>query len=519
VDERVADPEAPHVARAVSRGLEHSPGPGPSSQHGIEALWLGPDAPLEAVAALLRASAGVNRAALAGWPRRLAWDAYLAYHLRGQARFPFRPLPAVRQAQQQRLRSMLTYAERHVPYYRETLRRLGLRAADFREAEDLARLPILERAQLQRDPEYFLSTAQRRQDCLEMHSSGSTGEPLTIFHDRAAVFQNAAHAERERSMITTRLGRSAGYRELVLASRHGDRGTVQGFLAERGYFPPGLRIQRAYVGLHEPPERAVAALNRFRPHLVHGLGSSLALLFAHLEATGTAVHRPRAITFSSDALPDPARHLIESTFGIPVFGAYQAVEAFKIGFECRRSLALHLNVDLYPLRIVDTDGRTLPPGERGEVVVSNLVNRANVVLNYRLGDVAALLPDRCPCGRTLPLLSLPEGRSDDWLRLGDGRLLHAQAVHPAIKREAVWQYQVVQHGEADVQVLVVPAQGCDRAQAAARIRAGLASQLGEGARVEVAFVDAIDLRATGKHRVVVSPAGRAALGLVAAPER
>jgi len=455
----------------------------------------------------------VSAASLLGWPRRLGWDAYLAFHVRGEARVPFRPLPELRRAQQRRLRRLLAYAERHVPYYRETLPRLGLRAADFREVDDLARLPILERAQLQRDPEYFLSTAQRRQDCLQMHSSGSTGEPLTIFHDPAAVFQNAAHAERERSMITALLGRSAGYRELILSPRHGDRGTVQGFLAERGYFPPGLRIQRAYLDLHEPPERAAEMLNRFRPHLVHGLGSSLTLLFAYLEATGAPVHRPRAITFSSDALPDSARRLIEAGFGIPVFGAYQAVEAFKIGFECRRSPALHLNLDLYPLRVVDADGRTLPPGERGEVVVSNLVNRASVLLNYRLGDVAALLPDRCPCGRTLPRLSLLEGRSDDWLILPGGRLLRAQTVHALINREAVWQFQVVQQGEADLRVLLVPSRACDRAQAATRIRSGLASLFGSSARVDVAFVDAIDRRASGKHRVVISPLGRDALAL------
>jgi hypothetical protein len=49
--------------------------------------------------------------------------------------------------------------------------------------------------------------------------------------------------------------------------------------------------------------------------------------------------------------------------------------------------------------------RTPDPRTSGEVVVSNLVNRETVLLNYRLGDVAASLPDRCPCGRSLPLLS------------------------------------------------------------------------------------------------------------------
>jgi hypothetical protein len=81
-------------------------------------------------------------------------------------------------------------------------------SADARLAEPDLR--ILEREQIQRDPEYFLSRAFRRDDCLALHSAGSRRAPVTIFHDPAAVFQNAAHGERERSMITAHLGRWAG---------------------------------------------------------------------------------------------------------------------------------------------------------------------------------------------------------------------------------------------------------------------------------------------------------------------
>jgi hypothetical protein len=37
---------------AVGRGLEHDPGAGPGPQHGVKALRLGPDAPLDHLAAL-----------------------------------------------------------------------------------------------------------------------------------------------------------------------------------------------------------------------------------------------------------------------------------------------------------------------------------------------------------------------------------------------------------------------------------------------------------------------------------
>ncbi len=438
------------------------------------------------------------------WPSRIGWNLYLAYHLRGQALWPFQPLEVVQAAQRRRIGAIVGHAFRSVPYYQEMTGRLGLSPNDFQTADDLARLPILERAQIQRDPEYFVSRDIPLEDCLELHSAGSSGTPVTVFHNPASVFQNAAHAERERSMITALVGRKAGYREMVFVPRESSAGAVQAYLQRKGFFPPGLRIQRRYVGLDETPERAVAALNAFKPHLVHGIGSSLGAVFAYLESSGRPFHRPRAISFSSDGMSDPTRCLIEGSFGIPVLGAYQAVEAFKIGFECRYSAAMHLNLDIYPLRVMDANCSTLPIGERGEVVVSNLVNRASVLLNYRLGDIAARVPGACPCGRSLPLLSLIEGRNDDWLELRSGRRVHAQTVHPLVKSEPIWKYQVIQAAHTEFQVLVVPSGSCDHERTRARIAERFVNEFGADTRVEVRFVERIDRGHNGKFRAIIS---------------
>jgi len=72
-------------------------------------------------------------------------------------------------------------------------------------------------------------------------------------------------------------------------------------------------------------------------------------------------------------------------------------------------------------------------GESGDVVVSNLVNRATVLLNYRLGDIARKLSRTCPCGRSLPLLSFPEGRNDEYLQLASGKVMHPQSVRTVFR--------------------------------------------------------------------------------------
>ena len=450
------------------------------------------------------------------WLTRLMWDAHLAYHLRGQARFPFQSPENIKRDQSWRVRSMVSHAYHTVPYYRETMGRLGLRPSDFQGAEDLSKLPLLEREKLQRDPEFFVSTAHPLDRCLKLRTGGSTGVPCTIYHDTAALFQNAAHGERERSMIRTSVGKSFGYRETVIGSPTTTDRVVQEFCQVHGFFPPRIRIKRQYLSLLDPPDINLALINEFEPDVIRSYGSYLEVLFPYIYTTGKPFYRPKFITYSSDGLSNSVRRLIVEKFGLAVLSTYEAVEAFKIGFECHQRLGVHLNVDLYPVRIVNTQGEPLPDGESGEVVVSNLVNRATVLLNYCLGDIATKLSFPCPCGRSLPLLSFPEGRNDEYLHLASGRVMHPQSVRTILlSEEDIWQFQVVQDTTAHLRVAIVAAESADRQRMRELLAAKFASMFGPEIRVEISFVNSIDRTATGgKFRVVVSMSQRSQSGLV-----
>ena len=166
-------------------------------------------------------------------------------------------------------------------------------------------------------------------------------------------------------------------------------------------------------------------------------------------------------------------------------------------------------MDLYPVRLVDTEGRPTPAGASGEVVVSNLVNRGTVLLNYRLDDVAAMLPGPCACGRSLPRLSAPAGRTDDVIALESGGFLHPQAIRDLFTEErGLWQYQVVQEGGGRFRVDVVAARGCDRPATVDRIARRFAERFGAGVVARVRFVDDVARTVQGKVRAVLS-AGRA----------
>lgn len=437
-------------------------------------------------------------------PRRLLWTWRYGTQRLIQERFPFRSPAAIERAQRRAIREMVGYAHRHVPYYRETMRRLGIGPDDIRTVADLARLPLIDRDQLQRDPLYFVSEELPIDRYLKLHTGGSSGAPITVMRGPVRT-QQLGHHERGRAVERRLTGKRFGGRLLNIASPLAPAAILRRRFGE-GLLPPAfMAIRRLDLLLTDPPAQALAAMNEFRPDVVISHGSYLEALFQHAHRSGEDFHRPAVAVYHSDALPDTARRLISDELGIEVLTYYSAVEAPAVAFECERHGGLHLNCDLYPLRIIGDDGEELPDGESGEVVVSNLVYRGTVILNYRIGDVAAKLAEPCPCGRSLPMMSYLEGRVGDWISTPDGRRLHPQLLRVQFtEEEEVWRYQVVQQTPSRFALRLVTAPDCDRRRLEARLERKFASLLGDEATVEIAYLDDIPRTARGKVRTVIA---------------
>jgi phenylacetate-CoA ligase len=419
-----------------------------------------------------------------------------------QARFPFRSSSVIEAHQRRRLAETVSHAYRHVPYYRETMAALGLVPADFATVADLDRLPLLERVELQRDPERFVSDARSIERYVPLQTGGSSGEPLTLYSDPFALVQAAAFHQRAGALHRRTARRRLGCRTLLIGRPAVEsRRPVEQMLARM------RKLAGAEVRLGSnrgPVERSIEEIDSFRPHIVCSYGSYVEALFVTLQASGRRVHRPRLVVYGGDAMSTGGRALISEGFGIPVLSVYGAHEAVWPGFECPAHLGFHLNMDINPIRVVDGGGREVPDGESGEVVVSNLVNRGTILLNYRLGDVARKLPTQCPCGRTLPLLSFVESRLGDWVQTRTGERMHQGGIRGQFSDEReVRRYQVVQRSLSHFAIALVTSPGCDQERLEARLAAKFAGLLGDGTTVEVAFVDDLPRTAEGKVRTVV----------------
>jgi phenylacetate-CoA ligase len=198
------------------------------------------------------------------------------------------------------------------------------------------------------------------------------------------------------------------------------------------------------------------------------------------------------------------RDLIEQRFGVPVLQSYCTTEVLRVGHFCELRRGFHVNDDLCHIVLVDGDGVPVADGERGEVVISNLVNRGTVVLNYRLGDVARLDPSPCPCGRTLRLLTDLEGRVDDVVRLADGGHVHPLSISRELRdAPGLLRWQLVQFGDDRFELRLMTADD----DAFARLSGDLTRRLSRVLRgADVAAIRHATLPAGrgGKFRAVVA---------------
>jgi phenylacetate-CoA ligase len=433
---------------------------------------------------------------------RLYWTAFLAANMAGQSRYPFLPLAKIIQDRDKAARRMISHAFNHVPHYHQVLSHQGLAPKDFCGIEDLCRLPVIDAQTVLRNPGYFRATNIKQQDCLSLKTSGSSGLRRAIYLDRASIFRNAAQGERERSMITKVIGKKHRYREavIVLDPEMAESSTprVQRFMRQHAFFPRAVEVQRIYIDAAESPSSYLLRLNQFAPDLIHGYGSSIDALMDHVTTKQEEFHRPSAVYFHSDALASRTRASLNS-LDVPVFSTYEACEALKIGFECEAHHGYHVNIDTYPICIVDTDGNTVPMGQQGRVVVFNLSNQAMVLLNYDLGDRARWLVEPCPCGRTLPRLELLEGSPIATIQLPCGKTVSPTEIYQLFLGEpALREHQVVHINPRHFRLVLVLDDSAERDACGARIEREFRELFGDDVTAELVFQEQIPLSQGGK---------------------
>ena len=437
-------------------------------------------------------------------PERFFWSAYLATRMRGQQKIPFWPREKLEKVQNSRVSRIVRFASRCVPYYRELFQSQGLSQEDFCTVADLCRLPVITPLLVRKNPDWFRPD-KISLDSLKLVSSGTTGVPRWIHHDAVSLFNNAAQGERIRFFYPNSWSGSRNFREAMIVAPLGSSAQeVQHYNRKKAWFPRKVRVERRYFSMLDSLADTINGINEFKPDVIRSYGSGLNMLFEELFRTGCDFHLPASLVYSADSMAPSLKRKITDELGIPIFSIYSCVECLQLGFECPEHQGYHLNEDSYPVRIVDDNQESVPDGDSGRVIISNLINRATVLLNYELGDEGRIFPEQCQCGRTQRMLSLNITRVADYLTLEDGKQIHPLRFAEVVYFEKdLWQHQGVQKSENEFELFLVADPAADRNAMKNRPSDEFEKWFQGSIRIHMQFVDQIEITPGGKQRAVV----------------
>lgn len=400
--------------------------------------------------------------------------------------------------QVQRLRSLLLHAQRHVPYYRSLFARTGFEPQALSDVADLQALPFLDKVTIRAHAEAL--KADHARGLARFNTGGSSGEPLIFFIGRERVSHDVAAKWRATRWWDVDIGDP----EIVV---WGSPIELSGQDRLRALRDRLLRTELlpAFEMSEDRVDAFVGRIRARRPKMLFGYPSALSHIALHAERRGIRMDDLgiRVAFCTSERLYEHQRAAIARIFGCRVANGYGARDAGFIAHECP-SGSMHLTAEDIVVEIVDGEGRVLPPGQAGEIVITHLATGDFPFIRYRTGDVATLGTAACACGRGLPLLESIQGRATDFVTAADGTVMHGLALIYVLRDlPAVAAFRIIQHSLDLTRVQVVAGPGFS-AETECRIREGLRARLGQQVEVQVELQPAIAADRSGKFRYVLS---------------
>jgi phenylacetate-CoA ligase len=332
------------------------------------------------------------------------------------------------------------------------------------------------------------------------NTGGSSGEPLIFYIGNERVSHDVAAKWR----ATRWWGVDIGDPEIVLWGSPIEL-TSQDRVRR---FRDALMRTRLLPAFEMSPEKVdgfIREIRAMRPRMLFGYPSAFAHIARHAEERGVRLDDLgiRVAFVTSERLYDHQRELIQRVFNCPVANGYGGRDAGFIAHQCPAG-GMHLTHEDIIVEIIDGEGRILPVGESGEIIVTHLATRDFPFIRYRTGDVGVLDDRPCSCGRTLPLLKEVQGRSTDFLVARNGTVMHGLSLIYIVRDlPGVRQFKIVQENLDLTRILLVTDAAFEHSRLPEIERAAQA-RLGETVTVEIDLVDEIPPEQSGKYRYVVS---------------
>ena len=394
------------------------------------------------------------------------------------------------------LKNQLVRAYEDVGFYHDAFVQRGLNPHNFQNIEEFTEYPIIDKQDIQQNFSCFISNKVSINDLNKSHSSGSTGRPLWTYFDRKSWVRKKYFSKlRARMECGLKLGEKIAIFDTDPPSELEKRNK------QIIFSNPALKTK--YVSIFDTPRKNIEDLIKFRPQNVDSIPSHLFQLAMVIREDKIKLRSIKRIFTSSEYLEPNMRQFIRQTFDSELFDIYGCTEIKEVAWECQNHKGYHINEDEVFVESVN-DLTSLKQGEIGDIILTDLRNKAMPLIRYRIGDRGSLIGGNCRCGRFFSRMAPAAGRSSEYITTPSGKRISSYRFTTAIeKTRGLLQYQFIQEAIDSVTVKVIMAKSeCEKELLEIQNKIILA--FGEDMNIHVERCDKIDLEKNGKYKVVKS---------------
>lgn len=410
-------------------------------------------------------------------------------HLRNLEQSQWYSLEEIRVQQTKKLRRLLKFAYKNVPYYRRMFDGLKIKPENMKTLEALTFLPFLTK-KLVRENLEDLKAQNLKNHLVRMNTGGSTGEPLIFFVDKNRISHDKAANFRSRQWW----GIDIGDKEIDFWSSPIELTKQDRLKYLRDRFI-STKLLSAFQMNEKTMHEYAKIILEYQPKQIFGYAGSIYLFAQFLKKNKIDMTKAgiKAVFVTAEVLHDFQRKAIREAFSCPVANGYGGRDSGFIAHECPDG-TMHITEDII-VEIIN-----------GEIVITHLESFGMPFIRYKTGDLGVLSSKPCGCGRKLPAIEKIEGRTTDFIITPDGRTLHALGLIYILRDiEGIEEFKIIQKSVDHLQIKIVK-NGKYMPTQENLIREKIEKVMCGEISMDFAYVDKIEAEKSGKYKYVVSEA-------------
>ena len=345
------------------------------------------------------------------------------------------PREEIEAIQLARLKDTVRRVYGSVPAYRSKMDEAGVKPEDIRSLKDLGKLPFTTKQDMRDNYPYGLFAVPLKKLRRIHASSGTTGKPTVVGYTN-----NDLEVWKE---CVARLAVAAGADEEDIAQICFGYGMFTGALGlHNGLEKVGAAIVPSSTG---NTEKQLMYMKDFGTTLLVATPSYAMRIAEVANQMGLDPKKDlkvKKLVLGSELMTEAMRSELHKSWGedAKITQNYGMSELMGPGVsgECLELNGMHINEDHFIAEVIDPKtGQVLPPGEKGELVVTCITKEALPLIRYRTRDITRLMYEPCPCGRTTARMENLSGRTDDMLKIRGVNVFPSQIEEVLINTEGI----------------------------------------------------------------------------------